>query len=445
MATLNLDVKGADPNLGAALADTVWPWVSRKRWCPVSAGDSLVSRSLLTLSESPWVAVLLATVGEGGPLLQIPLTCSPTDPAIGEFDGLKLTDGTSSPDFWREWAARATITSGQREELLRATSRVRPMGVEQSNTSVFLEGAPSPLIAKVFRVLHPGEHPEVELPGALTRAHWSGVPTLRAYWNLPVSSELGGGVLCSAVVSQAVVGATDGFDLFVQMAESREDPTPEAFKLGQTTAQMHQHLAEQFPVGSALRREDLAQRIRSSLEDAASHNIPGLSDSASLLHAIDDALTRFTSVASDGERSTTRIHGDLHLGQTLMDPAAHWYVLDFEGEPLREISQRTVLDEPLRDVAGMLRSFDYAWSKANEGVTADEPVSNWTASAQNAYLQGYQAETPLSENALDLLLMLQVEKAIYEAEYEHRFRPHYLPVPIAALEALANPPSARQT
>lgn len=441
MAALKEEVKEVD--VATALAEAVWPWVSSRRWCPAVAGASLVGRAVLPLSDSPWVVILLATVGEGGPLLQIPLASSPHAPAIGEVDGRRLTDGTSSPDFWKEWARRATIVTGEREDLVRAATAVRPMGVEQSNTSVFLEGADSPLIAKAFRVLHPGAHPEVELPGALTRAHWSGVPEVRAYWNLPVSLGYEGEV-CSAVVSQAITEATDGFDLFVHLAENRSDPTSQAFALGQSTAQMHQHLAQQFPVGPPLERRALAQRVRASLADVGASDVPGLSDNGGLLDAIGDVLDRFEAEPGHGQRATTRIHGDLHLGQTLIDPAGNWYVLDFEGEPLRDISERSALDEPLRDVAGMLRSFDYAWSKANEGGEVGNP-SDWTDLAQNAYLRGYQSDVPLTQDALNLLRILQIEKAIYEADYERRFRPHYLPVPIAALEALTNPPSNRRT
>lgn len=444
MTTLNEEVREED--LAAALAEAVWPWVATRRWCPAVPDATLVGLSVVPLSASPWVAVLLATVGEGGPLLQIPLTSSPESPTVGQMGDHRLNDGTSSPEFWKEWARRATIVTGSREDLVRAASVVRPMGVEQSNTSVFLEGTPSPLIAKAFRVLHAGEHPEVELPGALTRAHWPGVPEVRAYWNLPVSFGDEGEV-CSAVVSQAITQATDGFDLFVQMAENGVDPQPQAFALGQTTAQMHRHLAEQFPVGVPLERKALAARVRGSLADVSAGAVPGLSNNDTLIGAIGDALDRFEVETGGGQGPTSRIHGDLHLGQTLVDPSGHWFVLDFEGEPLRDISERSALDEPLRDVAGMLRSFDYAWSKANQGGESGAvgEVADWTQRAQSAYLRGYQSDAPLSQNALELLRILQIEKAIYEADYERRFRPHYLPVPIGALEALTNPPSNRLT
>lgn len=445
MTTLNEEVKEEDraEDWAGALAAAVWPWVATRRWCPAVEGATLVGRAVLPLSDSPWVVVLLATVGEGGPLLQIPLTSSPDSPTIGQLRARKLSDGTSSPDFWKEWAKRATIVTGEREDLVKAASVVRPMGVEQSNTSVFLEGAPSLLIAKAFRVLHAGAHPEVELPVALTRAQWPGVPEVRAYWNLPVSfgSE---DEVCSAVVSQAITQATDGFDLFVQMAEHATDPDPQAFALGQATAQMHRHLAEQFPVGVPLERRVLAARVRGSLADVSSGAVPGLSDNAALLGAIRSVLDRFEAETGVGEGATSRIHGDLHLGQTLVDPSGNWYVLDFEGEPLRDITERSALDEPLRDVAGMLRSFDYAWSKATEGEAAGT-VADWTTRAQSAYLRGYQSDGDLSQNALELLRILQIEKAIYEADYENRFRPTYLPVPIAALEVLANPPSNQLT
>ncbi len=442
MEPLNTQDEDVASDVGVALATAVTPWVEERRWCPACEGLTLIPKAVLTLSESPWAVILLATVGEGGPLLQIPLTSTKGLPPIGEFRGQPLTDGTSSPEFWEAWARAATLVSGDRDALVRAASKVRPLGVEQSNTSVFLEGGPKPLIAKVFRVLHPGENPEVELPRALTEADWPGVPRLWAYWNLPILDE--GGPLCSAVVSEAVANAKDGFDLFTELASSAADPAPLAHALGRTTAQMHGHLAAALPTGLPLPRHALAERIRSSIADAVEGGVPGVGTNTHLRERIGAFLAKFSGRDADSARATTRIHGDLHLGQTLRGADDNWYVLDFEGEPLRDIEARATLDDPLRDVAGMLRSFDYAWSKAHEGQEASS-VSDWTTTAQRAFLDGYQSLIPLSEDALELLTVLQIEKAIYEADYERRFRPHYLPVPIAALEALTNPPATSRT
>ncbi len=442
MEPLSTQDDGLISDTAADLTKAVTPWVENRRWCPASEGLTLAPKAVLTLSESPWAVILLATIGDNGQLLQIPLTSSPDLPTIGTFRGRRLTDGTSSPDFWEAWTRAATVVSGDRAALVTAASKVRPLGVEQSNTSVFLEGGTKPLIAKVFRVLHPGENPEVELPRALTEADWPGVPRLWAYWNLPILGE--GGPLCSAVISEAVEGARDGFDLFTDLASAQADPSAEASTLGLTTAQMHGHLASQLRTGPPLARRALSDRVRRSIETAVEGGLPGVGVDNHLRDQIEALLTRFEAADAGSARATTRIHGDLHLGQTLRGADGSWYVLDFEGEPLRDIEARTTLDDPLRDVAGMLRSFDYAWSKA-QGPQEGTSVSDWTTAAQQAFLDGYQSLTPLSDDALDLLTVLQVEKAIYEADYERRFRPHYLPVPIAALEALTNPPATSRT
>ena len=125
-----------------------------------------------------------------------------------------------------------------------------------------------------------------------------------------------------------------------------------------------------------------------------------------------------------------RIHGDYHLGQVLHSAERGWVLLDFEGEPLRPLSERSLPDQWVRDVAGMLRCFDYA-AVPGSRPTPLASARDWVASAQRAFLDGYAAEsgerparrTPRCSTAF------QLDKAMYEVVYEARNRPTWLTIP----------------
>jgi predicted trehalose synthase len=126
-----------------------------------------------------------------------------------------------------------------------------------------------------------------------------------------------------------------------------------------------------------------------------------------------------------------RVHGDLHLGQALWIAGRGWVLVDFEGEPLRPMNERDRPDSPLRDVAGMLRSFDYA-----AGATPGWPVG-WATACRDAFLEGYCAAsgTPLELHQA-LLDAFELDKAVYEAIYEARNRPTWLGIPLRGIEQL---------
>ena len=130
-----------------------------------------------------------------------------------------------------------------------------------------------------------------------------------------------------------------------------------------------------------------------------------------------------------------RIHGDYHLGQVLHSPERGWVLLDFEGEPLRPLSERSLPDQWVRDVAGMLRSFDYVGGTREQADGAS--ARDWVASAQQAFLDGYAAragEDPRSLGAL--LAAFELDKAMYEVVYEARNRPGWLAIPLGAVRRL---------
>ena len=139
-----------------------------------------------------------------------------------------------------------------------------------------------------------------------------------------------------------------------------------------------------------------------------------------------------------------RHHGDLHLGQTLRTPD-RWVVLDFEGEPARPLIERRRKRSPLRDVAGMLRSFAYAATAASLLKDATVP-EDWEATARERFLNGYFTEVdagllPASEAGIrQLLAIFELEKAVYELRYELNNRPDWVPIPVAGIARLLQEP-----
>lgn len=451
---------------------------------PTETGEAL----RLNPRQSHAVFILvLQTAGDR--LVQVPLVlrdASAQDTGAGlaslpigtiEYDGgpVDVLDGTACTEFWQAWAADATVLPGTstdrgaRETLLKAASTVRPMGVEQSNTSVLLLGAAKPLIAKLYRVLHEGTQPEVELPAAL--AGWAGIPQLRAYLELrlPGASEPS----CSAVVADAVEDADDGAVALRRMANQGEDAREVAAAIGAQIAEMHNRLEAALGTAGGPTAAELATRLEQALSDAAAASGELTPELIGALERVADRITPRAvepdqgpaagdvtasespvlrnpdrsarmvtdentdspdarpSAAQTNPGRAIRVHGDLHLGQLLRDGDGHWFVVDFEGEPLRSLKERQLPDSPARDIAGMLRSFDYA---ADSDALADP---SWTVEAREAFLDGYAAVRPLSDEDLAVLQAYELEKALYELQYEAAFRPHWTRIPLSGLRRIA--------
>ena len=135
-----------------------------------------------------------------------------------------------------------------------------------------------------------------------------------------------------------------------------------------------------------------------------------------------------------------RIHGDLQLGQTLRTLTG-WAIIDFEGEPAKSMAHRRDLHSPLRDVAGMLRSFDYAAN--HSGGAADSQhayrAQEWATRNRNAFCEGYAAVAGTDPRAAGpLLTAFELDKAVYEVAYEHGHRPSWEPIPLQAVVRLIN-------
>lgn len=318
---------------------------------------------------------------------------------------------------------------------------------EQSNSSVAF-GEDS--LLKVFRKITPGVNPDIAIHRVLTEAGSEHVADLYGWLDAPATAAEGadeGAVLQLAMLQQFLRTATDGWDLALASVrnlfaeadlhadEVGGDFAGESARLGQALAETHAALAEHFPVEevSGPRLDGLVAGMRQRL-DAALEVVPDLAPYAQDLRATYDALGRLDRLR------VQQIHGDLHLGQTLRTVRG-WKVVDFEGEPAKPLAMRMLPDSPWRDVAGMLRSFDYAprvvertWSDGlDEG--ADQRAyraTEWAERNRDAFLAAY-AGRELTPDETTLLAAYVADKAVYETVYETRNRPTWVAIPLEAV------------
>lgn len=320
---------------------------------------------------------------------------------------------------------------------------------EQSNTSlVFGDTA----ILKVFRRLEHGENPDIEIHRALLTIDGRHVAQILGY--VEVLEHAAGGAaqdaepISLAMLQRYLPTASDGWELAkisvrdlmaeadLHAAEAGGDFAGEARRLGAATAEVHADLARAFGV-VAMDRDTLRQTADTMLRrlDAALPVVAELDSAAPALREAYEAIATLPAHTIAAQR----VHGDLHLGQTLRT-ARGWVMLDFEGEPARGIAERRTPDSPVRDVAGMLRSFDYVAShQLIDSPSAPQSAyraAEWATRNRDAFCDGYREA---SGDDIDpvLLRAYEADKAVYEAVYEARNRPNWLGVPLASLARLA--------
>lgn len=312
----------------------------------------------------------------------------------------------------------------------------RRLGVEQSNTSVVLGDR---LILKLYRLLEPGDNPDLEISAFLTDAGFGDTPALAGALTYVPD---GGGLAAAAMLQAFVPSNGDAWTSILGALES--DPsraTAQAAGIGRVTATMHVALRSApddpaFPARPATDAETAAWRA--SAEQQLAQAVTAVSGEAhDRLVALAPRLTaRFADTfgAATGEAQLSRIHGDYHLGQLLARPDGGFSVIDFEGEPARPLHARRQPWSPLRDVAGMLRSLDYAARTAEAGQHAPGFAAEaWLSEARAAFLGAYGDIGPDGKN---LLAAFELEKACYEVRYEAGNRPDWLWLPLVALERL---------
>ncbi len=458
-----------------ALDELLEAWLPGQRWFAGKGRPfSVVAvRDLGTLTEQPrrsdvWLVRLRYDDG-GTETYQVPLVRWPhpveslTHVLVGEtrdrdYGGQSWWyDALHDKEVTGAWLAG--IEAGRSDESLTFTPGPGSDGLplettslvltgEQSNTSLVFDGA---AILKVFRRVYPGSNPDIEVHEALARTEdgTRHVARLLGYvsgrWNDDSGEEKRADL---AMLQEFLRTATDGWELAkisvrdlyaeadLHADEVGGDFAGEAQRLGVATAQLHADLARALPT-AVLGRDELEQMaadMRRRL-DAALTVVPQLADFAPRLRSAFDALG-----AHEAGVPAQRVHGDYHLGQVLRT-SQRWVVLDFEGEPAKPLSERTGLDSPLRDVAGMLRSFDYA----ARHLLADHPrdaqlsyrADEWADRNRSAFCDGYVDGGGQDPRVDDVLLRAyEADKAVYEAMYEARHRPSWLPIPLASLARL---------
>ena len=309
---------------------------------------------------------------------------------------------------------------------------------EQSNTSlVFGESA----IFKVFRRLAPGPNPDLEVAAALARL---GSPHVAEPYGW-IETRMEGATAVLAILSRYLKAAADGWslaatsvrDLYASegtsAANAGGDFAGEAERLGMATAQVHADLADAFGTDElqpdAIR--DMAEQMYRRL-DLAIAAVPELARYGDMIGSGYSDLAKLTEPVP-----AQRVHGDYHLGQ-VMRTQTGWVVLDFEGEPASPLALRRARSSPLRDVAGMLRSFDYAARHQlinhPERIRLAVAASDWVRRNSDAFCAGYAAAGGQDPSTNSVLLRaLVLDKAVYEVMYEARHRPSWLTIPLESL------------
>ncbi|PPF84103.1 phosphotransferase [Subtercola sp. Z020] len=315
---------------------------------------------------------------------------------------------------------------------------------EQSNSSIIMtvesaEGeAHTPVICKVFRVLHHGNNPDVVLQSALAKAGSNRVPasigSVVGQWH---DSRMPDGRTSGhlAFAQEFLPGVEDAWRVALDAVESGRSFVAEATALGEATAEVHETLAAVLPTIEP--SDDVVAAVMTSMRrrhGGAVREVPSLAEH-------NDAIERvFEAAEASPWPNLQRIHGDYHLGQVLHTPTGGWVLVDFEGEPLRPMVERSQPDLALRDIAGMLRSFDYV-AGSHAQTHPGESATQWALDARAAFLDGYIARSGVDLRANRALLdAFEIDKALYEAIYEVRNRPTWVSIPTAAVARLANRP-----
>ena len=311
---------------------------------------------------------------------------------------------------------------------------------EQSNSSVVFD---DDLILKAFRRLEPGTNPDLEMLRFLGEHGFENIPTLGGWYSYvgpPLEATLG-------ILQEFVPEAADGWELALdELAEEPDRFLGRLRRLGEVTGSMHAALASdvddpnfcsETPSLEALGL--LTASVDEEIEQlflSLPHDLPALEPIMGRGEEIRDRLRQLTHAGTTGK--VIRNHGDLHLGQTLATKGGEWVILDFEGEPARSLAERRRKRSPLRDVAGMLRSFAYATS-AVAFLRGSEAPSGWEERARSEFLNGYletvdPAIVPAGQEQFGkLLAVFELEKAVYELRYELSMRPDWLPIPVAGI------------
>jgi maltokinase len=450
--------------LAALPEERMHEWILDQRWFASKSRD--VARftvlEAMTLREDAPMLVLALVEAHFGTgtheVYQVPIGLRPATEGWSErvlcadLDGWTYYDALADPAHGRELLhrMRSSAEVSAEEGTLRfrwaetadpgagGTVDVRPVGGEQSNSSIVFGET---LILKAFRRLEPGVNPELEMLRFLSGREFPHIAPLVGWYEYEgrlMDVTLG-------TLQEYLAGARDGWELAL---EDLEAFVPLARDLGIVTGDMHTVL------GSAPTDPDFAPE-EPSMENLSLLTATIDEEIERVFVDLDEGDERVAPIAGRGQDARERLqtlshigaggrlirtHGDYHLGQTMLADRG-WIILDFEGEPARPLPERRRKRSPLRDVAGMLRSFAYAAS-AVESQRGGEPPEAWEERARTAFLDGYFATVdrtllpPGQDATAKLLAVFELEKAVYELRYELNNRPDWVGIPVAGIARL---------
>ena len=434
-------------------------WLEQQRWYAsksrhVSAVE-IDERAQLADQPPLLLAVIQARFASGShELYQLPLAFIGLDeadsaPTVQVTREAAVIDAVADPEYGRELLRQLDSESQVQTEdgvfrfhrvegPLPAEAPVRPVGVEQSNSSIVFG---EQTVLKVFRKLEPGINPELEVLQFLTAQGFPHIAPLQGFYDYEgrsFSATLG-------VAQRFLPEAVGGWELALdQVVTDPADLLNELGGLGRITAELHNALAsdngdpafspeepssESLSLLTATIDEDIERIFVRLPDDERVEPIAGRGQD------VRERIAARSQIGLGGR--AIRTHGDFHLGQTL-HTQHDWVIIDFEGEPARPLFERRQKRSPLRDIASMLRSFAYVAS-ASQIMRGRAAPGQFEERARQTFLEHYlatvdQALLPAGEAAIrNLLSIFELEKAIYELQYELDNRPEWLPIPVAGI------------
>jgi trehalose synthase-fused probable maltokinase len=350
---------------------------------------------------------------------------------------------------------------------------IRVVSAEQSNSSLVLD---EDVILKIFRRVEPGENPDLELIRLLTNEGFEHVPPHVGEIlyegeldGVEVSIDLG---IAQRFISDAREGwaevlhhlnllydevrPEDDADDIRTLIDQRAAPILRCLEeLGEATASLHVTLARE-EIGPDFTLEPIDEADIHEWADGARERLARLEGEdeaiAAAARAIDARIEEFAGLGTEAGHKS-RIHGDYHLGQALYGNRT-WMIIDFEGEPARSLESRRTKQSALKDVAGMLRSFGYAAMvsiferterDSDEWRRLQPWAKEWEEIARERFLASYLARSheghflPTDRETLGLMLdFFEIDKALYELEYERAHRPHWAWIPRYGIERVTS-------
>ena len=437
-------------------------WVIEQRWFASKSREvaqANVLDAILISDGEPLLSLLLveARFATGThDVYQVPIGLRPVgegwdDGVICELDGYTVYDALRDPAYGDRLLELVRAQADRESVRFRSVPegpglpegvKARPLSAEQSNSSVAFDDV---LFLKAFRRLEAGENPELEMLRFLTAHGFDNIAPLAGWFEYEgrlIDATLG-------VVAGFLPQGHDGWELTLdELAADSAGLFDSLRELGAITGRMHSVLgsdsahpqfAPERPSTEALSLlvatlDEQIERVWNELPEGASE----LDDIRGRGQDVRELLQALSHVNAAGLQ--IRTHGDFHLGQTMRTEAG-WVILDFEGEPAAPLSERRLKRSPLRDVAGMLRSFSYAASAAGRLRGAEVPA-DWEESARAAFLEGYYSTVddsllpPGRQATTQLLSVFELEKAVYELRYELNNRPDWIGIPVAGIQRL---------